>query len=248
MSNRAGRKAANLMLAACILAAADSQVIAAFTNPSYSFKFASDEPNGHGGISEVNSDAGTWGIFGTRHWINLAGPNNATPMPLVYDQYGVFYPPHPSHPKVTWSSAGTWSSTGRGKENNTAAGENRDLMSGYLDSGSVGEPGISITVTGLMGDGNQVFDAGCDVVVYIQSDLNGQGGLYTLTDEFGSQTIEHVVTAPFDGTYFLDDTAPGSPLGSNFIVFDEVFGRSFTLTATATIGSPAVRRSTLLKS
>jgi PEP-CTERM motif-containing protein len=236
MSNRSGHEAAVFVLATCIVVAGDSQVVAAFTNPSYSFKFASDEPNGSGGSSQVNSDAGTWGILGTRHWTNLTGANNATQMPLVYDQYGVYYPPHASHPMITWSSAGTWSSSGRGQNNNLANGENRDLMAGYLDSGGIGGPGISITVTGLSGAGNSVFDAGCDVVVYIQSDQNGQGGLYTLTDEFGSQTIEHVVTAPFDGTYIVDDPAPGSPLGSNF---DEVFGRTFTLTATPTIGNPA---------
>jgi hypothetical protein len=239
MHSHIDRRAAVFVLAICIWVSDDSQLVAAFTNPSYSFKFASDEPNGIGGNSQVDSDAGTWGMLGTRHWTNLSGATSATPTPLVYDQYGVFYPPHPSHPKLTWSSAATWSSTGRGQNNNFAAGENRDLMAGYLDSGGIGGPGISITVTGLSDGGNPLLDAGCDIVVYIQSDISGQGGLYTLTDAFGSRSIEHVVTAPFDGTYILDDPAPGSPLGSNFIVFDEVYGSAFTLTATATIGSPA---------
>jgi hypothetical protein len=239
MCNHFDRSAAALLLATCIVIAGDSLIFAAFTNPSYSFKFASDEPNGIGGISHVDSDAGTWGMLGTRHWTNLTGATSAAPTPLVYDQYGVFYPPHASHPKLTWSSAGTWSSTGRGQNNNVATGENRDLMAGYLDSGGIGGPGISITVTGLSDGGNPLLDAGCDIVVYIQSDITGQGGLYTLTDELGSRTIEHKVTAPFDGSFLYDDPAPGSPLGSNFIVFDEVYGGAFTLTAVATTGNPA---------
>ena len=184
------------------------------------------------------------------HWTNLVGANSSIPVPLVIDMYGTYRPPDPLGTKVSWSSERTWSSTGRGGENNGSfLSENRDLMAGYLDSGGMGAAGISITVNIMPGSGTPGSDFGYDVVVYIQGDVNGQGGLYTLTDEFGMRTIEYVVTGPFNGSFVYDDPTPGSPTGSNFIVFDEVFGRNLTLTATATIGkSWKPLRSTLLKS
>lgn len=228
------RRATCAVLAAAGLAISLTSVADAAPGlPSIAIKFGADQPDGppddpsDGNTSQVNGPAG---VLNTATWNNFTGPNQAVPQLLNADVAGVVTP---TPATVTWSSNGVWSSTGRGEENNNApAGDNRDLMAGYLDTGGVGQPGISLTVAGIPSvPGLPLYD----VYVYVQGGVNGRGGNYAI----GGTTMEHNVTAAFDGTFLQDALDPGTTAGSNYLVFRGLSGPTFTLTATPTVGAPA---------
>jgi hypothetical protein len=176
--------------------------------------------------SPVNGAAG---VLNTVNWNNLSFPTQATPQLLTVDLNSGSVA---SVATIIWSSNNTWSSTGLGEENNTATGENRDLMAGYLDTGGLGGVGVSINVTGLNASG---FSLGYDVYVYIQGGVNGRGGDYTL----GGVTNSHTGDSAFNGTFIEDNDLAGTPAGSNYMIFKNVTGDSFTLTGTPLVGNPA---------
>jgi hypothetical protein len=168
--------------------------------------FGADEPAGGG--SSVDGPAG---IYGTANWNNFPGADGSASDLIDGDGAA-------TSASVTWDSMNTWSSTGRGEENNTApAGDDRDLMTGYLDSDASGAPTVSVTVSGLADKFTSY-----DVVVYIKGGVVGRGGTYVI----GDQSLTHVDTGPFTGTY----VAGGE---GDYIVFEDVSGDSFTLTAAA---------------
>jgi len=178
---------------------------------SLAVNFGADEPMG------ARSDVlGAAGVLRTEVWNNLDGAAGG-PVVLVGDNKGV---EEPTDVTIEWNATNTWASTGRGEENNTApAGDDRNLMTGYLDTA----PGAAtITVTGL----DTVLEPGdtYTVYVYINGGVTGRGGDYSI----GDQVISVVDTDPFDGTYVKDE---------NFIVFEDLTGDSFTLTATPTTGA-----------
>jgi len=136
---------------------------------SIGINFASDEPAGNG--SAVDGEAG---VVGTSVWNNLTGASGDSDFLLadVDGSAGL------TSVKVSWSSPNTWSSQGRGEENNSAPeGNNRNLMTGYIDTNS-NDPN-SVTVTGLPGD------ISYDVVVYTKGGVVGRGGDYTVTGSGG---------------------------------------------------------------
>jgi hypothetical protein len=196
---------------------------------SLSIKFGADEVNGVGGQSFVDSAAG---VLNTATWNNTQFLSGG-PTPLNQDLAGVSTP---TTATVTWSSPNTWTSTGRTEENNTATGENRDLMAGYIDTLAIGGQGAIVTVTGLNFPASP-FTLGYDIYVYIQGGVNARGGTYSI----GTGDFYHEVTTAFDGT-FVEDTTPDTPtgpegsFGSNYLVFRNVSGDSFTLTSAATFG------------
>ncbi len=169
--------------------------------------FGADEPPGVG--STVDGPAG---IYGTAVWNNTTGAAGIAAGLLDGDGTA-------TAASVEWSSPNTWSSTGRGEENNTApVGEDRDLMTGYLDSTDALTPSLSVAVSGLSGLFSEY-----NVVVYIKGGVIGRGGDYTI----GSETLGHVDTGPFTGTY-----VPGGE--GDFLLFSGISGDSFTLTSTGT--------------
>src|SRR5436190_10995049 len=189
------------VLAAAIAGAAlTSGAGAAIVGPSIAIKFGADQPGRTGGDSTVTGPAG---VLNTVNWNNTTGPaaaGSSSASNLVADLNGVSTPTTAS---VSWTvTGGVWSSTGKGEENNTASGENGDLMAGYLDTGG-GPAGVTITATNIPASiagplGNTPYK----VYVYIQGGVNGRGGTYTIT----GTTEQHTTTAVFDGT-FIEDTA-----------------------------------------
>ena len=193
-------------------------------------KFGANQPDGAGG--DGNSQVtGPAGLFSTPGWNNFGAQNEAAPQAINQVVNGTA---SPSGATVTWSSNGLWSSTGQGEENNTApVGEDRDLMAGYLDTGGVGETGVTIDVTNL--PATLTSGTGYDVYVYIKGGVTGRGGDYTI----GTTTKQNVVDAPFTGTYTEDAVDPGSTPGSNYLVYRGLTTPSFTLTTTPLIGGTA---------
>jgi hypothetical protein len=116
-------------------------------------------------------------------------------------------------------------------------------MAGYLDTNATSN--ITVTVTGLNFAGSP-FAAGYDVYLYIQGGINLRGGTYNL----GATTLFHGVTTAFDGTFIEDNTedsptGPEGSFGSNYILFRNVTGDSFTVTTTPTTAPDATFRAPL---
>jgi hypothetical protein len=174
--------------------------------------FGADEPNGAG--SAVDLLNGPAGASGTFVWNNTTGASGAASGLLegnTAETLGA---------TVEWQSANTWASQGRGEENNTApAGNDRNLMTGYLDTSDVST--TTVTVSGLE------YTEPYSVLVYIKGGVNGRSGDYTI----GDQTIRHTDSFPFSGTYVFSEM-DGVQTG-DFIVFSGVTGDSFTLSAKA---------------
>jgi len=169
--------------------------------------FAAEEPDG------ARSDVlGPAGVFGTPNWNNLDGPEGNISR-LVDDLGDV------TSVSVEWAAHDDWSSTGRGEENNIAhPGNDRNLMTGYLDTADIST--TTVTVSGL---GDEFTTNGYEVLLYITGGVIGRGGSYTI----GSETQTHIDTDPFDGTYILGETG-------NYLVFQGLTADSFTLEATPT--------------
>jgi len=168
--------------------------------------FAADEPDGN--RSDVTGAAGA---LGTVNWNNVDGAAGSASN-LVADVNGSAAA---SSVSVEWSSPNTWSSAGRGEENNTGTGNDGNLMTGYIDTNAT-DPN-SVVVSGLPESGSY------DVVVYMKGGVIGRGGDYAI----GDQVIAHLDTAAFDGNF-----VHGSE--GDYIVFQNVSGSSFTLTGTPT--------------
>jgi len=188
----------------------------ASTHPSglsIAVNFGADEPLGN--RSDVLGEAG---VLGTENWNNLDGAVGG-PEPLQSDEGGVV---NDTEVMIEWQSNNTWASTGRGEENNTAEpGNDRNLMTGYLDTGGGGVTS-TVTVTGL--DDILEPDQEFTVYVYMNGGVTGRGGDY----QIGDQTTPVTDEVPFDGTYNR---------GENYIVFTGLKGSEFTLTATRTMGA-----------
>jgi len=185
---------------------ADGSVIA--------INFAADEPAGN--RSDVTGAAG---VLGTVNWNNVDSAAGSA-SDLAADVAGSSAP---SGVSVEWASPNTWSSTGRGEENNTGSGNDGNLMTGYIDTNA--EDPISATVSGLP-DG-----ATYDVIVYIKGGVNGKGGDYTI----GDQVLSHTDTAAFDGTFVYGEFG-------DYLVFKGVTGSSFTLQSQPTHGGGSAPR------
>ena len=159
--------------------------------------FASDEPDGAGSVVD-----GAAGIRGTTVWNNVEGAEgSAEELDIQINGASAA-----SDISVSWSSPNTWSSTGRGEENNTASGNDKNLMTGYIDTNA--EDPISVTVSGI---NTELSYDRCDCLH--QGGVNDKGGDYSI----GDQTFPHTDTVAFDGDFVYGE------LG-DYLVFKEISG------------------------
>ncbi len=159
------------------------------------------------------------------NWNNATGTGGAISN-LSADVSGAAVP---TAVTVSWSgSANTWASTGRGEENNAfAPGGDRDLMTGYLDTTDV-----TVTTVSLSDIPAPYSTNGYDVYVYILGGVPGRGGAYNI----GSITYQgDSATNPAD--HSLDAGLDHNDVGT-YMLFSNVTGSSFTLTATPNFGAP----------
>jgi hypothetical protein len=166
--------------------------------------FASDEPAGAGSAVD-----GAAGVLGTTVWNNLVGAaGEAADLDIQLNGAAAA-----SAISVSWSSPNTWSSAGRGEENNTGTGNDGNLMTGYIDTNAT-DPN-SVTVSGLS------TELPYDVIVYMKGGVVGRGGDYAI----GDQVLSHIDTGAFDGNYVHGGEG-------DYIIFKDLSGESFTLTGT----------------
>ena len=129
---------------------------------------------------------------------------------------------------VTWTSPNTWSTTGRGEENNgfPAGSPDRKLMTGYLDTTDQAAGAATVTVSGL---GPEFTAGGYDVLVYCLGGVSGRGGAYTIggITKFG--------TSPTSPAAHAEDPGVGLADTGTYVRFNNLTGSSFTLVADASV-------------
>lgn len=173
-----------------------------------SVNFGADQPNEAG-----SAVTGAAGVLGVSNWNNTSGQNGSAAD--LIDASGAA-----TGASVEWTSNNTWASQGRGEDNNTAPeGNNRNLMTGYLDT-NADDPN-SVTVSGLP------FEGEYNVYVYTKGGVNGRGGDYTI----GDKTVSHIDVSAFNGDFVFGSEG-------DVLVFTGLSGESFTLTGQPTTGGP----------
>ncbi len=178
--------------------------------------FAADD-NESGGVA----DAAVAGVVPQAHWNNL-NANNGSASALVGSDNGAAVT---TTIGVTWSSPNTWSSTGRGEENNQfPAGPDRTLMTGYLDTDNAAGV-VNIAVTGIP---PEFTSGGYDVIVYaLGGTSNNRFGAYSI----GGET--KILNSAANPTGYVEDLGVSKTDNGNYTVFKGQFGTSFNLIASA---------------
>ena len=138
--------------------------------------FGADEPNGQnlGGLADTD----VAGVVPQSHWNNTTG-NTGTLANLVASAAGTAVTTSAS---VEWTCDNTWSSTGRGEENNGfSEGPDRTLMIGYLDTPTDGE--TRVTIRNIPAE---LTSSGYDLYIYALGGVSGRGGAYRVEDLDGN--------------------------------------------------------------
>lgn len=131
---------------------------------------------------------------------------------------------------VDWNSNNTWSSTGRGEENNKfpTNSANYKLMIGYLDSG---DPTTStVTINGLPSQ----LTSGYDVYVYMLGGTGGnRGGGYRITDASGAILRDYLIgDAPVNPTNHVRDLGLNHNDKGTYLVFRGLTAPNIVIEAT----------------
>jgi hypothetical protein len=192
--------------------------------------FGADEPNGgNAGILPSIATAGVSSVL-QGNWNNLSGATG-TSSAIVADSKGVSKPTSVS---VTWNCPNTWSSTGRGEENNGFTGNDRTLMLGYLDTANATT--TTIEITGIPSD---LTAEGYDVYVYALGGVAARGGGYRIVDPAGTALTSYVqAMAASNPTNFVEVVPPvgGGTSTGNYIVFKGLKASSITVQGTTEQG------------
>lgn len=166
--------------------------------------FARSEPNGVGSWMGPTEIAGLNQVA-QGNWNNVDGANTDTTgaISLKAEVGGAA---QNSSATIEWTCPNTWSSTGRGEENNALTGSDRQLLVGYLDTGNATT--TKVTVKALP---SQLTSAGYDVVVYALGGVSGRGGGYRLTDINGTEIKPVVLVVAPTNAPSLEVVKPSDP-------------------------------------
>jgi hypothetical protein len=215
------------------------------TTDSISIHFGADEPTEVSGSMLAPTDV--TGVVPSANWNNVT--TNAGTAAVMEDKNGVA---SQSGAQVTWYASNTWSSAGKGQENNNFKGADHTLMSGYLDM-EVGNAAVTfIQINNLPAS----FSGTYDVYIYTLPGVAGRGGIYQCNSNqnrgFGTNgNYAYVVTSGpkdptnnnnglFSGPTFQqvigDDPLYGSDAVNtddfgNYVLFMGVTGPSVNITA-----------------
>lgn len=167
------------------------------------------------------------------NWNNVSGPLGTTNK-ISADAAGAAKDTAVS---VTWTSAGVWSSTGSGEENNKFTGADKALLAGYLDTGAATTTGVTIT-----GIPDELTSGGYDVYVYAMGGVaGGRSGGYRILDANSKAVIKDYViaTSSSNATSYAQvplSTDPAKPGVGNYIVFSGIGSANIIVEATTANG------------
>jgi len=148
--------------------------------------FGADEASGsNSGTLAPTAVAGA-SLVAQANWNNLT-LLNGTSTTIVGDAAGAS---QATAVTVSWTSANTWASTGRGEENNQLTGADKTLMTGYLDTGAASTS--SVTIQNLP---EALTSGGYDVYVYLLGGVPAKGGGYRILDANSGAVLKDYVKA-----------------------------------------------------
>ena len=209
--------------------------------------FGADEPNGQnlGGLADTD----VAGVVPQSHWNNTTG-NTGTLANLVASAAGTAVTTSAS---VEWTCDNTWSSTGRGEENNGfSEGPDRTLMIGYLDTPTDGE--TRVTIRNIPAE---LTSSGYDLYIYALGGVSGRGGAYRVEDLDGNILVptttvvdragNEVQALPFicssdNPGYFECPGLEDFSVPGNYIVFRGLTAPDIVIVATTQGEWPALDR------
>ena len=203
--------------------------LAAFTGGySLGINFGADEPNaGNLGGLEPNQAAGIDTAL-QANWNNASGISG-TLENLVADDEGAAIA---TTATVTWTCPNTWSSTGRGEENNGFPdGPDRTLMLGYLDTGAATTTTVTIEDVPAA-----LVSSGYDVIIYALGGVGGRGGSYRLLSGPDQPLTDYkLVAAPASPTSYVEDTGESHDEVGTYMVFNGLSASTLVVEATTTV-------------
>lgn len=195
---------------------------------SIGINFGADEPNGGnlGGLTPTQA-AGIDGAIQS-NWNNTSGAAG-TAENLVADDQGTAVA---TTATVTWTSPNTWSSTGRGEENNGFPdGPDRTLMIGYVDTGNATT--TTITIEGVP---QALTSSGYDVVIYTMGGVSGRGGSYRLLSGPDQPLTDYKLgAAPANSTTYVEDPGVSHDDTGNYLVFNGLTASTLIVEGTTTV-------------
>jgi hypothetical protein len=173
------------------------------------------------------------GVKPAMHWNSATGASSTTTLTPLVQSDGTSL----AGSGVTWSSPGDPNNLSKNPGVFSVGftdmpGDTR-MMNGYLDPASGSNPSANVTVSGLTGT--------YDVYVYFMAQLSS-GVTRTHKLAIGGSSFTVSQTGPTTTTFpgYTQVTASGG--SGNYVVFKQVTGASFTLTATAVTASDSVMR------
>jgi hypothetical protein len=206
------RSGVSSLLVGALAAASLQFAVASPDGKSIAINFGQSQPSSSDNPTSIVEGAA--GVLGTETWNNPEGGTGG-PEPLSADSNGSS---SDSSATVTWESNNLWSSTGLGEENNTAPdGNNRNLLSGYLDTNAADT--IFVQVDDVPYDVYTVY-------VYMKGGVIGRGGDYKVS----CNVQYHQDVAAFSGEFV-------EGAGGDYLVFENVSGSSVRIE-----GTPVVTR------
>lgn len=201
---------------------------------SIGLNFGADEPNGAGTATLSATDkAGAPGVAQS-NWNNLTTLSGSETGTIVANAGGSSAA---TSVQVDWTSNNTWSSTGRGEENNQFTGPDLALMTGYLDTGNATT--TSVTISGLPSD---LTGGGYDVYVYALGGVaGGRAGGYRILDAGTKAVLKDYVRGtssdnPADYVQVPASVAGGGPGLGNYLLFTGLSASSIIIEATTESG------------
>jgi hypothetical protein len=202
-----------------------------------SIQFGADEPSGSGTATLNPTDKA--GVVKSANW-NSAQKKAGVLSALTRDTNGVAATTGAS---ALWECTNTWSSTGRGEENNKFDPSTGDyaLMTGYLDQNTSTPSPTFVQIRDIPTD---LASGTYDVYVYALGGVPNRGGEYTCNNVGPLFLVASGDTGQFNSSFKQaagTDPNYGPDDFGNYIVFQGQTGPVITITATNFLGGGAPR-------
>jgi hypothetical protein len=201
-----------------------------------SISFGANEPTQ--GLGSMLNSCDVAGVVPSMNWNNTSG-SGGVQAALIRDTNGAAIT---TGATVLWESTNTWSSTGKGEENNNFTFGTGDytLMTGYLDQNTATPSPIFIQVRNLPAD---IASGTYDVYIYGLGGHSDKGGEYTVGNVGPKFFVAggDMDNGPLTGPNYVEaagtDPGYGPDDYGNYIRFQGFTGGVVTITASNFFGN-----------